>query len=189
LKQLRALGLSSDLFKQIVSAGADAGNATAEALISGGAGTIKEVNQLYRDIQETAGQAAEDTAQYLYGQGLNLTNGIIAGISAKEAELTALAGDLGQKFADAFASKVSAAIAAALDAYRTLNPDPTIAESDLSASTGGGGRGIAFNVARVSPSTNSQLPIQLTLNLDSRQVAQGLIKLEKTSGNIWVRAQ
>jgi hypothetical protein len=188
LKQLRALGLSTDLFKQIVSAGADAGNATAEALISGGAGTISEVNQLYKDIQDTAGQAAEDTAQYLYGQGLNLTDGIIAGISAKEAELTALAGDLGQKFADAFASKVGTAIAAALDAYRTLNPDPSIAESDLSASTGGGGRGISFNAARVLPTTSSQLPIQLTLNLDSRQVAQGLIKLEKTSGNIWVRA-
>jgi len=191
LKQLRALGLSSDLFKQIVSAGADAGNATAEALIAGGADTISEVNQLYRDIQNTAGQAAEDTAQYLYGQGLNLTDGIIAGISAKEAELTALAGDLGQKFADAFAAKVSAAITSALDAYKALNPDPTIGQSDLSSSIGGGSSnrgGVAFNVASVSPGAK-QLPIQLTLNLDSRQVAQGLIKLEKTSGNIWVRAQ
>lgn len=189
LKQLRALGLSTDLFRQIVTAGADAGNATAEALIAGGAGTISEVNQLYKEIQDTAGQAAEDTAQYLYGQGLNLTDGIIAGITAKEAELTALAGDLGQKFADAFASKVGEAIASALDAYKALNPDPTLAQSDLSISSGGGGMrgGIAFNAARVSPAAN-QLPIQLTLNLDSRQVAQGLIKLEKTSGNIWVRA-
>jgi hypothetical protein len=118
-----------------------------------------------------------------------LTDGIIAGISAKEAELTALAGDLGQKFADAFAAKVGAAIASALDAYKALNPDPTIAQSDLSVSTttGGGGRGIAFTAASITPGAK-QLPIQLTLNLDSRQVAQGLIKLEKTSGNIWVRA-
>lgn len=191
LKQLKALGLSTELFRQIVTAGTEAGNATAEALIAGGAGTISQVNQLYKDIQDTAGAAAEDTAQYLYGQGLNLTDGIIAGISAKEAELTALAGDLGQKFADAFATKVAGAISSALEAYKALNPDPTIAESDLS---GGGGGGGLFNgrpmlmTASLSRSAK-QLPIQLSLNLDSRQVAQGLIKLEKTSGNIWVRAQ
>lgn len=193
LKQLKALGLSSDLFKQIVTAGADAGNATAEALIAGGATTISEVNQLYKDIQATAGQAAEETAQYLYGQGLDLTNGIMAGIAAKESELTALASDLGQKFADAFAAKVGAAIASALDAYKALNPDPSIGQSDLS--TGGGGGGGLFNggamlrAASVSQSARSQLPIEVSLTLDSRQVAQGLIKLEKTSGNIWVRAQ
>lgn len=193
LKQLRALGLSTELFKQIVDAGVESGNATAEALISGGAGTIAEVNKLYKDIQDQAGIAAEETAQALYGQGIDLTKGIMAGIESQESALVALADDLGTKFADAFALKVSEAIRLAAEAFVAAQQTDSL--SDIADPTGFGGGGGLFGgrsvlqVASVGkPKLVEQLPIQVNLTLDSRQVAQGLVKLEKQSGSIWVRA-
>ena len=191
LKQLRALGLSTDLFKQIVDAGVDSGNATAEALIAGGAGTITEVNNLYRDIQEQAGIAAEETAQALYGQGIDLTKGIMAGIVSQETALVALADDLGNKFADAFATKVTEAIRVAAEAFVAAQQTDALSDfgDPTNLGTGGGFVGRNFNVASVGRATMvEQLPIQVNLTLDSRQVAQGLVKLEKQSGSIWVRA-
>jgi predicted lactoylglutathione lyase len=192
LKQLRALGLSTDLFKQIVDAGVDSGNATAEALIAGGAGTITEVNNLYKDIQEQAGIAAEQTAQALYGQGIDLTKGIMAGIVSQETALVALADDLGNKFADAFATKVTEAIRVAADAFATAQQTDGLSEIGdpmLTAGSGGIGGGRMLMAASVGRAKIvEQLPIQVNLTLDSRQVAQGLVKLEKQSGSIWVRA-
>lgn len=192
LKQLRALGLSTDLFKQIVDAGVDSGNATAEALIAGGAGTITEVNNLYKDIQEQAGIAAEETAQALYGQGIDLTKGIMAGIVSQETALVSLADDLGNKFADAFTTKVTEAIRVAAEAFAAAQQTDglsDIGDPMLTAGSGGIGGGRALVAASVGRAQIiEQLPIQVNLTLDSRQVAQGLVKLEKQSGSIWVRA-
>lgn len=191
LKQLRALGLSTDLFKQIVDAGVESGNATAEALIAGGAGTITEVNNLYKDIQEQAGIAAEQTAQALYGQGIDLTKGIMAGIESQETALVALADNLGTKFADAFATKVTAAIKVAAEAFAAAQQTESLSDIGDPASVGGGGMFGGRNLMMASVGRGKiieQLPIQVNLTLDSRQVAQGLVKLEKQSGSIWVRA-
>lgn len=230
LKQLRALGLSSDLFKQIVDAGVDAGSATAEALIGGGAGTIKEVNDLYKEISDVAGQAAEETAQVLYGQGIDLVNGIMAGIAAQESALVTQAKNLGDAFAAAFTARVTAAMAATeidkpiWEPELKMTPEP----SGNTAGTGTGGsaviitnptagmvsdtitgglgtrygRGLmtmasydptGFNAASgasltVGGATSNIITQPVVLKLDSKTVAEGLIKLQKTNGQIWAVA-
>lgn len=196
LKELRKLGLAGDLFKQIVDAGADAGGATAAAIISGGAKTVAELNGLYKDIQTEAGNAAEITAQTLYGSGIDLTNGIIAGIQAQENALITVAQDLGTKFADAFAGRVKDAVAQALQMFQNGGAIPSVGISggmDVStpglvfSGIGAGANG-NFNLRPASVSAGSQVPVQVNLSLDSKVVAQQLIKLERTSGAIWVRA-
>lgn len=196
LKELRALGLTGDLFKQIVDAGAESGGATAAAIIAGGASTVKELNGLYADIQTEAGKLAEQTAQVLYGSGIDLTNGIIAGIQAQENALITVAQDLGTKFADAFGSRVKDAVADALALFKsggvptittpTITPD-NVAPGIVFSGVGAVGAGnMAFKTASVG--AGSQVPVQVNLTLDSKVVAQQLIKLERTSGAIWVRA-
>lgn len=197
LKELRALGLTGDLFKQIVDAGAESGGATAAAIIAGGSKTVKELNGLYADIQTEAGKLAEQTAQVLYGSGIDLTNGIIAGIQAQENALITVAQDLGSRFADAFSSRVKDAVADALALFKsggvptittpTITPD-SVAPGIVFSGVGAVGAGnMAFKTASVG--AGSQVPVQVNLTLDSKVVAQQLIKLERTSGAIWVRAQ
>lgn len=203
LKKLRQLGLTGDLFKQIVDAGVDAGGATAEALIAGGSEIIREVNSLYKDIQTEAGTAAEETAQYLYGSGIDLTNGIITGLEAQQKTLTDSAKSLGQSWADAFVAEVRKAIsdAAALAALSTGQSIPAPytnavsfveqirTDPDLASFVNQGSQYSATlrDFADMTRGT-SQTPINVQLNLDGKIVAQSLIKLEKQSGAIWVRA-
>lgn len=196
LKELRALGLTGDLFKQIVDAGTESGGATAAAIIAGGASTVSELNNLYGQIQTEAGKAAEVTAQTLYGSGIDLTNGIIAGIQSQENALISVASDLGNKFADAFATKVGAAITNALAIFKNGGIEPVITTPGFDTGTGAGmtftgvgtgGYGGTMRVASVS--TANQVPVQVNLTLDSKVVAQSLIRLERTSGAIWQRAQ
>lgn len=52
LTKLKSLGLNGNLFKQIVDAGAEGGNATAEAIIAGGADAVKELNGLFKDLTD-----------------------------------------------------------------------------------------------------------------------------------------
>lgn len=98
LTDLKALGLNENLFKQIVDAGPDVGGQLATEILAGGADSVKALNTTFKELETVAGTIAEQTAQVMYGAGVDVSNGLVNGLLAKEAEIVAAA----QKLADAF---------------------------------------------------------------------------------------
>ena len=102
LKELRALGLDQNLYKQIVDAGVEAGSVTAEEIIKGGAGTVGELNSLFAELNSVGADIAEETAQVMYGAGVDVSKGLIAGLLAEEEALVSSAETLANAFITAF---------------------------------------------------------------------------------------
>jgi methyl-accepting chemotaxis protein len=110
LKDLRALGLDKNIYQQIVSAGVDAGGATAKAILEGGAGTVSELNSLFSELDAVGSSIAEQSAQVMYGAGIDVTNGLIAGLLSKEQELVNAATKLADAFTTEFDKKMALAL-------------------------------------------------------------------------------
>jgi phosphoglycolate phosphatase-like HAD superfamily hydrolase len=110
LKDLRALGLDSNIYQQIVSAGVDAGGTTAKAILEGGAGTVSELNGLFTELSDVGAAMAEEAAQVMYGSGIDLVDGLINGLISKEQELVNYATQLATAFTTAFNSQLATAL-------------------------------------------------------------------------------
>lgn len=102
LKTLKELGLDPMLFNQLIEAGADAGGATAQALIDGGADTINEVNSLQSELEELGVDIGEETYNTMKNAGDQFTSGIVDGIENNLDSLELSAETAAQTFADAF---------------------------------------------------------------------------------------
>lgn len=103
--ELKTLGLSGDLYQQIL----DSGNLEfAKSLLLAGSTAIQELNALAAQANATALEMANSAASILYDQGIQTAQGVVDGLKSKEGELRALMGSI----ADEFASKISALISA-----------------------------------------------------------------------------
>jgi len=102
LTQLRKLGLNENLFKQVVEAGPDVGGQLAVEILAGGADAVGALNTTFRELEDVAGQVAEQTAQVMYGSGVDVSNGLVAGLLAQEQALVAAAETLANAFINAF---------------------------------------------------------------------------------------
>ncbi len=110
LKQLRALGLDKNLYQQIVDAGIDAGGQTAKAILDGGAGTVSELNNVFTELNAAGAEIATQSAEVMYGAGVDLTNGLINGLISQEQKLVDTATTLAQSFMTAFNSQINLAV-------------------------------------------------------------------------------
>ncbi len=128
LKTLRALGLDPKLFSQIVEAGVEAGGETAQALVQGGADSVTEINKLFRELGALGADLGEEVAQVMYGSGVDLTNGLIAGIAAQQSKLETEAKTLAAAFSAAFNSMLSSTLT---DALLTIESDLWAAIAEL----------------------------------------------------------
>ena len=115
LRTLRDMGLSGDLFNQLVAAGVEAGGQTAQALVDGGADTVNEISSIFDEINTLGADLGEEVATTLYGTGLELGDGLIAGILAKQEDLEQAARDMAQAFNDEFSALLSTQIGAVTD--------------------------------------------------------------------------
>ena len=193
LKRLRELGLSADIFKQIVQAGVDAGGSTAEALANGSKDTITEINGLYKDIADAGATLAEQTAQSLYGDGINLAQGIIQGIQSQEEALRLTAESLATAFANAFNAKFAAAI-------QLTNPNGPAITGGMDAG-GAYNTGFGFNVgsavgtqgfrAASVGSTNVNVTVNAGLGADGNRIGETIVehirRYERNSGQVFAR--
>ena len=123
LKTLRELGLDPQLFNQLVEAGVEAGGETAQALVDGGSETITELNGLFDELNTLGAELGEETAQVMYGAGVDLSNGIIEGIAAEQANLEEQASILARAFEVVFTTELEAALDAALAIIRQRMED------------------------------------------------------------------
>jgi hypothetical protein len=88
LVALKKLGLNKQLFAQLVQAGADAGGATAEAIVAGGSDTISALNGLYNELALSASDIAANATDTLYEVGQQVvSNGFIEGLLSQDSEL------------------------------------------------------------------------------------------------------
>lgn len=99
---LQQAGLGTDALKQIIEGGVDAGGATAQALLRGGAGAISEVNSLFGQLTDAAAGVSETAGQIMFGSGVDLSNGLIAGLLSQEEQLKIAADTLATAFQDQF---------------------------------------------------------------------------------------
>jgi hypothetical protein len=102
LEVLSSMGLSEGLYKQILDMGLDQGAAYASALVQGGQSAVTDLNSVFAEQQDLAASMAEKAAQVMYGEGLNLGNGIIDGLLAADKPLVSAAEKLASSFTTAF---------------------------------------------------------------------------------------
>lgn len=102
LKQLRALGLDKNLYKQIVDAGLEAGGATAAAIIDGGAGTVSELNDLFGKLDAVGADIAETSATVMYNNGVDMVSGLLAGLQSQDEAIKSAAELMASTFTTAF---------------------------------------------------------------------------------------
>lgn len=106
LTQLKKMGLNQTLFKQIIDAGVDAGNATAEAIVAGGGDTVASLNDLFGQLDTTGAQLGDLTARVMENSGITIVSGFIDGLTAQEADLAAKAKSLAELFSTTFNANV-----------------------------------------------------------------------------------
>jgi len=102
LEKLRKLGLTGDLYTQILGLGLDEGGAMAKSILAGGATAVKTLEDLQTELTTLGGQMGESAAQVMYGAGLNLGQGLVTGILAADASLKEAADKLADTFKTAF---------------------------------------------------------------------------------------
>lgn len=98
LSDLKKAGLSPDLFKQIVDAGPDVGGQLATEILSGGADSVKALNDTFAELEAVSATVAEQTAVVMYNNGVEVAGGLVNGLLSQEQALV----DAAKTLADAF---------------------------------------------------------------------------------------
>jgi hypothetical protein len=190
LIDLKKLGLNKQLFAQLVNAGADAGGATAEALVAGGADTISALNSLYNELALSAGDIAATATDTLYEVGQQVvSNGFIEGLLSQESELQRAAQTLADSFASTFTTQLQLAVDAVLPSGSSMIDQ--VAAVNL-AGGGVGGRSIALNAASSGRATIFNVNVSAGVVTDPNGLARTVIdsvkKYERANGSVWVAA-
>ena len=113
---LKTSGLNKDFLTEIAKAGVNGGSALAQGLATATPEQIQAINDSYLQIQNASSATAEAVGQSVYGDGVDVGQGLLAGIVAQDAALQNTAMTMGQKFAKTFATAVKAATTSKSDA-------------------------------------------------------------------------
>jgi Prophage tail length tape measure protein len=141
LAKLAKLGLTDSAYQQIASAGVEQGNATAQALLSGGKGAVQQVNALQAQIAKASSGLGNDAAGRLYQAGVDAAAGLVEGLSAQSRKLT--------KAADKLADQLTAAVKRKLGIR-----SPSKVFEGIGANIG---QGLADGIAGMQPAVAAQL--------------------------------
>ncbi len=103
LTELKKLGLTPDLFKQIVEAGPEVGGKLATEILSGGKDSVTALNDTFSELKTVTGDIAEQTAVVMYNAGVEVAGGLVAGLLSQEQQII----DAAKQLADAFNAEYS----------------------------------------------------------------------------------
>jgi phage-related protein len=87
IAKLQKAGLNSTSLQQIINAGPETGAAIGQSLLSAGRAGITQVNKLQTQLQTAANQAAKSASDAIFGQGVALAKGVVAGLAQQKASL------------------------------------------------------------------------------------------------------
>jgi hypothetical protein len=179
LGKLKALGISGELYSQILAGGLEQGAAIADALVAGGKASVDELNGLFGQLAAEGGKLGEQAAQVMYGAGIDLSDGLIAGLLSADEKLRKAAETLAKSFRETFdktitgKSVTSKFVAPKVDANYAAS---AIAGSKASASTP-----MVFNVT-----------VNAGVGANGAAVGKEIVdliqKYERTSGKVYARA-
>jgi hypothetical protein len=178
LGKLKALGISGELYSQILAGGLDQGAAIADALVKGGKASVDELNGLFGQLAAEGGALGEQAAQVMYGAGIDLSDGLIAGLLSADEKLRKAAETLAKSFRETFdktitgksvtskfvAPKVDANYAASAIAGSRTAPSSSVINVTVNAGVGTDGAGVG------------------------KQIVDLIQKYERTSGKVYARA-
>jgi hypothetical protein len=189
LVDLKKLGLNKQLFAQLVNAGADAGGATAQALVDGGKDTIQALNGLYNELALSAGDIAATATDTLYEVGQQVvSNGFIEGLLSQDTALQRAAQTLADAFASTFQSQLQLAVDAVLPNQGGMI-DQVAAVTSMGGSVAGGR---TFNMASTGKATIFNVNVSAGVVTDPNGLARTVIdsvkKYERSNGSVWVAA-
>lgn len=104
LTDLKAAGLSDNLYKQVL----ESGNIDfAKSIQAGGAETITQLNSLAAEADATANALATTAGGVLFDQGIQVAQGIVDGLKAKKKALEDQMKSLADKFTERISSVIS----------------------------------------------------------------------------------
>jgi hypothetical protein len=192
LIELKKLGLNKQLFAQLVQAGADAGGATAEAIVAGGSDTITALNSLYNELALSAGDIAATATDTLYEVGQQvISNGFIEGLLSQDSELQRAAEALANAFASTFQTQLQLAVDSALPQGSGLI-DQVAAVNLAGSGAGGAYGGMMLKSASVGRATIFNVNVSAGVVTDPNALAKTVIdsvkKFERSNGSVWVAA-
>ena len=107
LTKLKAMNISGELYNQILAGGLDQGAAVAASLVAGGQTAVTELNGLFTQLADAGAGMGEQAAQVMYGAGVDLSDGLIAGLLSADEKLKAAAETLATSFRNAFSAGIS----------------------------------------------------------------------------------
>lgn len=142
LKDLKAAGLSPDLFKQIVDAGPDVGGQLATEILAGGQDSVTALNDTFAELEKVSGEVAEQTAVVMYNNGVDVAGGLVNGLLSQEQALV----DAAKTLADAFNAAYQAQV---MDLGVTVPQAPTVVPKTPSKTT----NVYVKNTIKASPAT------------------------------------
>lgn len=96
LTKLRKLGLGDQAYSEIVAAGPDEGGKAAEALLAGGSGSIRQVNELQKQIRGIGDQVGKQAAGVLYQPGVDAAQGFVDALTSKQKDIERVGEKLAQ---------------------------------------------------------------------------------------------
>jgi hypothetical protein len=106
VQKLSKAGLDPMLLAQIISAGPEAGNATAEAILESGTEGIKTLNKTAGSIKKIAGDLGVIGARAMKKSGMALGNGLIDGLKSQLKPMEASATTVGNTVGTALGNAV-----------------------------------------------------------------------------------
>ena len=165
LTSLKALGLSPDLFKQIVEAGPDVGGQLAKEILDGGSDSVKALNDTFTELETVSASVAEQTAVVMYNNGMEVAGGLVNGLLSQEAALVAAAKTLADAFNAAYQANIMAL---------AMPEAPVIAPKQTGTTT----------------ITNNKITVKanpVNTKATGQAVASSVFKYGKTSGGVLLR--
>lgn len=87
---LSKAGLNRTSLQQIIDAGPEAGTAAGKAVLAAGKAGVNQINTLQAQLQKAASAAAKTASNAIFGQGIQIANGIVAGLRKQRANLDAV---------------------------------------------------------------------------------------------------
>ena len=121
IAQLTRLHLNTTSLDQIIEAGADQGDATAKALLTGGSSGIAQVNAAQAQIGAQAAALGNVAANAMYGGGIKAAKGVVDGLARQNAGLVRA----GTVIANAMVRQVEHALGIKVASARPHNPHLT----------------------------------------------------------------
>ena len=179
LVKLDAMGISGELYNQILAGGLEQGAAVAESLVAGGQTAIDELNGLFDDLAKVGGGMGEKAAQVMYGAGVDLSDGLIAGLLSADEKLKNAATILADTFRTTFNKGISST--GMTTGFVAPKVDTGYAEAAIKASSASASSPRVFNVT-VNAGVGTDGPAV------GKQIVDLIQKYERTSGKVYARA-